>query len=535
MVFAPRMPVDAETLGLGSPLPRAVPSDLVVALASHVIPGQLVQKTLLLLLLAVAGFGAARLCPGGTVARTAAGLAYLWTPYLAERLLLGQWTVLVGYAGLPWLVLAAADIADGRRAAWARLIAVAGLMSLGGAPAWVLIAITTPVIVLWASPRSTILPRIFGCAGLLGVLALPWALPALLRPGSSNGDISGASVFAPRSDTPFGLLVTVLTGGGVWNADAVPPGRDTVIGALGALLLLGVAIVGWCSLHRTTTILAVCATAVFCLGVVLIDAWEPAARGIARLPAGALLRDAQRLLAPWVLLVAICFGAGVAWIVRRVGGQAGAIAIMCCALPVVVLPSLAWGIGGRLVPVDYPADFARVRQVLENDHRPGGVAVLPFATYRRFLWNGGRTSLDPLPRWLDGTVVTSSALPVSVHGNVVIVLGEDRLADRVATALAGPAPANSLGRLGIRWVVADGPVSGEELAALRPRYVGADVSLYEVPQVSEDRARNPVAGLAAPRFPVIAADLVTAGVIVAACFVALFASARRLLRSVTRT
>jgi hypothetical protein len=176
-----------------------------------------------------------------------------------------------------------------------------------------------------------------------------------------------------------------------------------------------------------------------------------------------------------------------------------------------------------------------VRQVLETDHRPGGVAVLPFATYRRFLWNGGRTSLDPLPRWLDGTVVTSSALPVSVHGNVVIVLGEDRLADRVATALAGPAPANSLGRLGIRWVVADGPVSGEELAALRPRYVGADVSLYEVPQVSEDRARNPVAGLAAPRFPVIAADLVTAGVIVAACFVALFASARRLLRSVTRT
>ena len=61
MVFAPRMPIGADSVGLGSRLPRAVPSDLVVSAATHVLPGDIVQKLVLVGLLAAAGFGAARL------------------------------------------------------------------------------------------------------------------------------------------------------------------------------------------------------------------------------------------------------------------------------------------------------------------------------------------------------------------------------------------------------------------------------------------------------------------------------------------
>jgi len=31
---------------------------------------------------------------------------YGWNPYVAERLIIGQWALLIGYAGLPWVLRA---------------------------------------------------------------------------------------------------------------------------------------------------------------------------------------------------------------------------------------------------------------------------------------------------------------------------------------------------------------------------------------------------------------------------------------------
>ena len=44
----------------------------------------------------------ARLVPTGrTLPKVVGAFAYAWTPYLAERLLLGQWGLLLAYAALP--------------------------------------------------------------------------------------------------------------------------------------------------------------------------------------------------------------------------------------------------------------------------------------------------------------------------------------------------------------------------------------------------------------------------------------------------
>src|ERR1700712_3690198 len=63
MVFVPRQPLVRDLVGLGWATPRAVPSDLVVALLSHIVPGQIVQKLALVGIVAGAGWGAARLSP----------------------------------------------------------------------------------------------------------------------------------------------------------------------------------------------------------------------------------------------------------------------------------------------------------------------------------------------------------------------------------------------------------------------------------------------------------------------------------------
>src|SRR5690606_8651798 len=88
-------------------------------------PGDLVQSLLLLGVFVVGGAGAGRLLlwflggPGPAsvpllLGAAARGFAFVWNPFVAERLLLGQWAVLLGYAGLPWVVAAVVRSADTR-------------------------------------------------------------------------------------------------------------------------------------------------------------------------------------------------------------------------------------------------------------------------------------------------------------------------------------------------------------------------------------------------------------------------------------
>ena len=121
MVWVPDLALRPDLLGLGSGLPRAVPSDAVVAVLDEVVPGMLLQKLVLVAALAAGGVGAARLLdrdggPAGLVVRLVAVSVYGWNALVAERLLMGAWPVLVGYAVLPWLLVPAAPLA-GRGAA----------------------------------------------------------------------------------------------------------------------------------------------------------------------------------------------------------------------------------------------------------------------------------------------------------------------------------------------------------------------------------------------------------------------------------
>ena len=83
MVFVPREPFAAALPGLAPP--RAVPSDLVVAAASRVVPGDIVQKLVLLAIFVLGCAGvAALLDPKPLLARLAGGVFYAWNPYVGR-------------------------------------------------------------------------------------------------------------------------------------------------------------------------------------------------------------------------------------------------------------------------------------------------------------------------------------------------------------------------------------------------------------------------------------------------------------------
>ena len=163
-----------------------------------------------------------------------------------------------------------------------------------------------------------------------------------------------------------------------------------------------------------------------------------------------MLRDAQKLLAPWVVVA--CAGAGV--LVRdvlRLRSAGPALAVLVAALPIALLPSLAWGVGGRVTAVEVPADLRSAATML-SEQPPGAVGLLPWSQYRRYAWNGNRVSLTLVPRMVDQPVVLDDGLPLATG----VVPGEDPVARTVSARIAaGTPPVQALAEAEVRWVLVE--------------------------------------------------------------------------------
>jgi hypothetical protein len=308
MLFVPHEPFPAALPGLAPP--RAVPSDLAVAILSRVLPADILQKLILLAIFSLACSGAAALLDREPLlARLAAGVFYTWNPYLAERLIIGHWALLLGYAAVPWVLRAvlAPDL-DSRPGAARLALAVLPAVIGGFAALAVTALVAIPAAVLTRNTRRT--PMVLA---VLALGSLPWLIPSLVH--QVYVDPASVAAFAARADTPFGSIGSLLMLGGAWNAQTVPQAYGgpwsalwlaAVIVALIAYLLLARPQHRWPGLG----VAAVAGLVIAALGVTapgrdllrsLITAW----------PGFAVLRDAQQFVAPLALAESIGFGLAV--------------------------------------------------------------------------------------------------------------------------------------------------------------------------------------------------------------------------------
>ncbi|MCZ7417973.1 MULTISPECIES: hypothetical protein [unclassified Micromonospora] len=486
MVFVPRPALSWEVIAPATALPRAVPQDAVVALVSQLLPGWLLQRLVLVAILYLAALGAARLVPTQRVGvRVVAALGYAWTPYLAERLLIGQWGLLVAYAALPWLVRAAIGVRDGERGALRRLLLAAAASAItptGGLLA--LVVVTVLLVGRYSGAARTALTGI----GTTLLLNAPWLVAGFVSTGSGRSDPVGVAVFAARAENWAGPLVALAGTGGIWNGQATPASRGGWLIPVATLLVLAVAGYGVPVLWRRWS-----APVVGRLGLLAVASWLGAALGV--LPGGAsllgwlvtavpgagLLRDGQKLLMPYVLLLVVAGALGAERLAGRLATRfdqaTGRVLLAGAALlPLAVLPDLAVGGAGRLRPVAWPADWETVARLV--DERPGEVVSLPFQEYQSYAWNGGRVVIDPAPRYLGVPVLIDDTLRV----DGTAVAGEDPRAARLRELLVAGEPVAAAGP---RWVLvqrAAGPTPDPAtLAGLRPVYAGAELTLYENP------------------------------------------------------
>ncbi|PXX65434.1 hypothetical protein DFR70_104498 [Nocardia tenerifensis] len=547
-VSTPRSYPTDSALGLGDAAPRAVPQDGLLAVLSTVVDGGLIVKVILFVALWAAGYGAAVLARelvgvpvgGQLVASTVA----VWNPHVAERLLQGHWSLLAGYAALPWVALCAYRIraGGGDLGAWAGL---AGFLAAAG---------LTPTGSLLAGVTAlTLVGRrhVAGALGLLIAACAPWlTATALSGVAGEPSDPAGIAAFAARAEPGLGTLGSLAGLGGIWNGDAVPGSRTTLLALIGTGLLLVIVATGVRSVvanadasggngnsggsadsgdsssgdsdstsgkryvRRALVVLAVPAVLLPALGA---TAWGMHVMEwlVAQVPGAGLLRDTQKYVALAMPAYALCAAAGCGVLARRfsTGERADTLArnrdqssadehaaspevaepfanpspavtrsLATVFIVLLMLPllDLAWGVGGAMRPVHYPAGWQRVAGHLDG---PGDVAVLPGGMFRRFRYSGQAPVLDPAPRLLPRDVLQTGELPV--RGRTVS--GEGARARAVEAVLLHGGSAPELAERGVGWVLVEhgtpGPLgeSRTTLARLDPVFDDADLTLYRVP------------------------------------------------------
>ena len=507
MVFVPNPPVGAADLGLSGEPARGVPSDLTVALVSKIIPAELVQKMILLTIFVLACAGAAALLASGwprrdgetalpLLPRLVAGVFYAWNPFVGERLIMGQWALLLGYAGLPWVLRELGRRTGAVRPGRLALTVVPAL--IGGFAAvsiTALAAVPVAVIAGRDAARADRVRRVCVTLAVLAVASLPWLIPSLIAPVPT--DPVGAAAFAARADTPFGTAGSLLMLGGMWSADAVPAGYGG-LASICWLLVAVSAITGYVVAARPRLIcsgLGVAAAGGFCLAA--LGSWAPALSALESAMSFwsgfAVLRDGQKLVAPLALAGSVGLGAGVAALMAAAAGArptrptvrkdptatgpAVMIGVTAMVASVVLLPGLAWGAVGRLRAVEYPADWTAARRLIDTSRSGGSALLLPWAQYRRYPWNHGEPLFDPWPKLLGGSLIWNDALQV---GSIAIP-AESRSALRLGPVISSARPLTApLGAAGVRYVIVDaGPLLGQPRSRLADlaRLPGARVVL----------------------------------------------------------
>lgn len=483
MVFVPTQWWKPAWLALDGAPPRFVPGDAFLSGATYLVTGDLVQKVVLVATVMVAAVGAMRLVEHSSrMGRIAAATCYVWNPWVYERLAVGQWGFVVGYAAFPFIVRHAASW---RRSGTALVPLAAWLAAAAAAsPPTGLLGAAIAVVVV---ASTTTARRTAAVALISAVTNLCWVVPAVLAEFGSapGGQFQG---FAARGESDLGTLASLASLGGIWKTSIVPGERASSVVIVLALLGAAVACWGlrraWAPDRRTGRRLVVLAVAA------VLVAWLPSVGAVAvRLddwaevvPGLSLLRDSHRYLAPLALVLASGAAGAVDSLRARAVPGRGALVIgagLVVVWPILCLPSMAGGLNGTLTPTSYPREWEQVSSRLGADDV---VVVLPWrGSYRGFAWNDHRAVLDPAVRYFRATVLVDDR---HYLGDRVLGSEQPRLR-AVAEALAQPSAssrADDLVGLGVDHVLVEkgNGTQEDDLPEGSVRHDGEGLTLLEL-------------------------------------------------------
>lgn len=394
MVVIDHPGLHASNFGGGDLPARNAPQDGLLALFGILAPAPILVRVMLLSSAAAAVAGTIWLAhhtPRPGLVGTAAAIAFaVGNPFVIERFLQGQWSLVTAAWLLP--LIAAAGL-SGRRM-WTWLAMFGASLTPTGALLGALVA----VVCVRGQRLVT--------AGIGLLYCLPWALPGVIetfRGVATMNAPAAAAAFAPRAEAYAGTLGSMLGLGGIWNAEAVPESR-TVGFALFGIAVAALVALGCAALNRATLVplgaLAAVGFAVACAAWLAPGAMAWALENI---PGAGLVRDSHKLL----MLAIPLYLAGLS----SVRGNRAVAAMLCVFLSAPDAPT-------ALSPLTATSSGVNYRLVAEIDGRDalfvdrgslvtvdGRVAVDPYTKATPVVESGalavdGAVVDEPSPRWV---------------------------------------------------------------------------------------------------------------------------------------
>ncbi|HSX17225.1 MAG TPA: hypothetical protein VLH86_03935 [Patescibacteria group bacterium] len=410
-------------------MPDSVTSSYLFHAALHilnlVIPSEVLEKGLLLGILLLASIGMHRLLrlflprqqPGewGTYI---ASIFFIINPYTYSRFMAGQYSVLLGYALLPWFVRQA--IAFGHKPG---IVAALKLSVLVSVIATVSIHTLGEVAILAAialglalGQRRTGL-RAYGrysiAAGAVFMVCCGfWLIPLAMGQGKVAATVQSFSAadtqaFATAGGSLIGKTGNVLRLQGFWAEDRglyLLPQERTMLWGLMALAIITLVVIGAVAMWRSrpTPMLLFATSGV--AGIIVAVGFMGGLLGHAG------YREPHKFVGLLALSYSVFLAYGInstlKWLRHKTKILYVAGAVTLLLLPLSFTRVMFWGFDGQLTPRHYPPGWQAANTQLDKDQDNFSVLMLPWHQYMTYQF-AGRIIAPPGPGFFDKPVIVS--------------------------------------------------------------------------------------------------------------------------------
>jgi hypothetical protein len=453
---------------------------------NYIFPSDFLEEGILAVAFVLAGFGAHRLVQHAikeskiNLAAYAAGLFYMFNPFVYSRFMAGQYAVLLGYALLPFFVVSFLKFLDRPSfaralcvALWTTVIAIVSIHTVGPVLICALIFIGA---IFWRRRHDKLWRfSVLKYVGLSVILAICmnifWIIPAfqghsVTLEGVSVFDQADRQAFA-TSPNGFGWLGNVLALQGFW-ADAkslylVP--MDIFNWwwlpwlAVWALVIFGI----YKSWQKDRGI-----TAAFVALIIIAALLAIGTAGTWAAPFNQFLVDYVPFFAGYrepqkfVMLIALAYAyfgavavAGLADMARQKlhFRFAHVVVLPLFALPLLIAPLLP-SFYGQLTPRQYPADWFEVNTYLQQTSPKAKTLFLPWHLYMPFGF-AGRDIANPAPKFFKNPIIISNDPEMAGAKSYASTKDQQEVQTNVIPTLkhSTKSVAPSLRMLNIRYVI----------------------------------------------------------------------------------
>jgi hypothetical protein len=360
-------------------------------------------------------------------------LFFAINPFVYERLLAGQWRVIVGYICLfPLFYYLFAFRRDGSRQSALGIcltLLFTGMWSIH----FLAIGIVVTIIYLGAHFISLLKARgvndLYGrsknillALALFFVCSLYWIVPLAMLGSNQleNFTDKDYSAFTTTRDQNIGVVLNVLTLRGFWatgegwGQQFKLPGDNASLFYVACIAIFMLVIIGWLTLRRQTEqrfeanlllILLVCAT-IFATGVSAYGLWQINYWLLEHVPFWNGFRDAQKWVGVITVIYSLLFGIAIATVIQKLPRFKYTMSALAVVLVFSISPYQLFGLGGQVTPVWYPHEWREVDDILKQDENCTAV-FLPWHQYYAVAWNNGQLIGNPAPRAFDCEIFTS--------------------------------------------------------------------------------------------------------------------------------